>query len=129
MKTEPAFKRSNRITINDNEKQLIVTRVKPDTLRVVTLRWYHRLWTRFRNRIWGLFHKLEIELLFTTHDIKRLSRLGLSKDQIRKVAEVGLFPDNSIHWHYLVVAKLENGLDELLDCPPKYISQRYRKRG
>jgi hypothetical protein len=53
---------------------------------------------------------LERELPVSLKDIERLAMLGLTANQIRKVAEVGLLPDNSIHFHALVEATLQSTL-------------------
>ena len=43
-------------------------------------------------------------------DIERLAQLGLTANQIRKVAEAGLLPENSVHFHAITKAVLQDGL-------------------
>lgn len=60
-------------------------------------------------------HSLVVQLPFTEIDIKRMDMLGLSAEEMRDVATIGLQPDMPIHWHRLVSAMIYNY--DILDLP------------
>lgn len=72
---------------------------------------------------------LERELPMSLKDIERLAALGLTANEICKVAEAGLLPEHSVHFHTITTAVARNNLKELFAFPVSYGQRRHYERG
>lgn len=69
------------------------------------------------------------ELPMSLKDVERLAQLGLTANEIRKVAASGLLPENSVHFHTITTAVLRCNLKELFAFPASYGTRRHYERG